>query len=209
MNEHTRAGSGSLTVEPTKHCSLDLLLQYRRELAAFQTVSCSLQHEQVVDILDECSTKQNDLDTLRVKRRGFCQMDARRKWLGCAHSRSNDTFARIADSVYEAGVLPFDRRPSDIVNLLAVQIYMLDQEKGLMEKKLAVSLGLYNAGDIESARVIIADIQHRHKGIIEKLEQYRLTILAELDHAINVYQAAVADGAQIESLSFPRLYTGR
>ncbi|NCI49463.1 hypothetical protein GWC95_05980 [Sediminibacterium roseum] len=168
----------------TINCTKEQLLQWRAELSAYQVVSCALMHEEVTEIIGHLEGEVEDLASLHVKRKGFCNVNARRKLLGCAHSKANDAFGKLANSVYDAGVIHMADRPSQTVDDLVMKIYLLDHEKGRMEKCLAVAKEKKQAGEIEDAQLQLQRMITRHRTILKELEQFQHALIKQLDLAL-------------------------
>lgn len=160
------------------------LLQLRDKLSAFKTISCGLMHEQVRELQEESVTDDANLEELRVKRKGFCNTTLRRHFLGCAHTLANDTFARLADSVYDMGLMQTTTRPSIAIKDLTVKIYLMDHEKGMMEKRKALVQYRQDAAQIMVIENTLQEIISRHQTAINQLEQIRQDIMQQLDIAI-------------------------
>lgn len=166
------------------------LLQLRNELSAFQTVSCRLMHEQVQHFIDESIPDDADVEQLRVKRKGFCNAGMRRNWLGCAHTTANDTFVRLADSIYNTCILKMATHPSNTINDLIMKIYLADHEKGEMEKRKAFAQHQQRPEEVISIQCALQEIVARHQAAIDVLEQLRSEIMGQLNKAIENYQSA-------------------
>jgi hypothetical protein len=163
------------------------LVQLSEQLAMFATVCCGLMHEQVLEISGGTVTDTIDLDKLDVRRKGFCNMDIRRKLLGCAHTKANDIFARLVDAVYDTGILSTAFPPSTTVNDLSLKIYLLDHEKGQMEKRYALACQKGEEHEIKAVEQVLKDILARHETILSQLEQLRQSIMDQIHNAIDQY----------------------
>ena len=165
------------------------LLQLKDKLSKFQTVSCRLMHEQVQELLDHSVTGDADLDQLTAKRKGFCNTTMRRISLGCAHTSANDSFAALADAVYETGISQTDSRPSAAINELVVKIYLIDHEKGIMEKRKAVAQHQQLVAEIPGIQEAINEIISRHQTVVDQLEKFRCDIIHQVDTAIENFKS--------------------
>lgn len=164
------------------------LLQLREKLSVFKTVSCGLMHEQVQELLEDNIADDASPEQLRVSRKGFCTSAMRRNRLGCAHTRANDTFARLADSIYETGILKAAIRPSVMITELIMSIYLMDHEKGMMEKQKALAQYQRNEEEMATIEDALEKIISRHETAIYQLEQLRLDLMHQIDTAINSYR---------------------
>jgi hypothetical protein len=163
------------------------LLQWREKLSAYQTVSCKLMHEQVTQLNEDSITADIDLDQLRVIRKGFCNASLRRRSLGCAHTMANDMFVRLVISVYETGILQTTSSPS-VINDLVLKIYLIDHEKGRIEKRKALVQLQKDSQELINIQNALLDIISRHQNAIDELEKVRQDIMHQLDKVIANYQ---------------------
>lgn len=167
------------------------LLQLRGELSVYQTVSCRMMHEQVQELVKETIPDDGSFENVILKRNGLCNPVMRRKFLGCAHTNANNAFAALADSVYDTGILQAGPRPSESINDIVMKIYLIDHEKGSVEKEKAVALYTGQMADMANIEHVIQEIIYRHKTLINELEQLRQEIMHQIDAAIETYQSAV------------------
>jgi hypothetical protein len=166
------------------------LLQLREKLSVFEAVPCRLMHEQVEELFEESIGTDADPDPeqLRVRRSGFCKPAMRRHRLGCAHTSANGTFARLADRVYETGLLNTAFRPSATIEELILKIYLMDHEKGSIEKQKALAQYGDDATKIAEIDIALEEVISRHEATINELEQLRRELMLQLDTAIERYR---------------------
>lgn len=157
----------------------------REKIATFCTVSCRLIHEQVIEITDSDYSGEEELDKLMVKRKGFCNRDQRKKFLGCAHTRANDEFIHLADEVYITGLFKTENPPSVTLKDIFMKIYILDQEKGALEKRYAYAKKIsLSTNEINQIKNAVEVIEQKHHCLIDELEVFRQSFLSQLDFAI-------------------------
>lgn len=173
------------TISPDVYQQLSAL---RDELAVYRTVQCQLMHEQVVALFKESIAEDGNDEQLKARRKGLCPIAGRRNLLGCAHTNANDTFAQLADGVYEMGILKTAKRPSEIIQTLVVQVYLIDHEKGDLEKQMALAKYHQHSEAVVRINAAIQEVISRHATVIGQIEQFRQELMHQLDMAIKKYQ---------------------
>ncbi len=162
------------------------LIELKEKSAAYCTVSCRLIHEQVVEIPVNDVSAETDMEKLIVKRKGFCNREQRKKFLGCAHTRANDEFIHLAEDIYKTGFLKTEKPPSVILKDIFMKIYMLDQQKGTLEKRYACAKYISQSTiEMYQIKKSLEEIEHDHHCLIKELEFFRQSLINQLDIAID------------------------
>lgn len=166
----------------------DELLQFYEALKTFQTFSCGLMHEQVQELRAETITDECDIDEVRAVRKGFCDAAMRRRTLGCAHSIANFNFSSLADKAYDMGLLQGALPPAALIDTLVAQIYLMDHEKGRVEKEKALAVLRQDTTEMRRTENAIRDIITRHGHAVAELEQLRCDMIQQIEVAIKTHE---------------------
>lgn len=158
-----------------------LLNSIYTELLRYKTTQCQLKHEQVKEVISD-AVMGDEGPQDRIVRTGFCD-SAFRKWeLGCAHTpAAMHNFKTLVGNFAGAADLDASNLPLQNMDDVICQIFLLDHEKGALEKQYSF-LKLRNGSPEEIAATqdkLKTAIAH-HTVLINQLEQLRASVLAKL-----------------------------
>lgn len=163
------------------------LLCLKDKLSALQIVSCGMVHEQAKSIKEDTLTPHADIDALGVVRRGLCNNAQRRNFLGCAHTVANDNFTNITNELFSLGIFPHAQSPTENIKQIVFSIYMLDHEKGILEKRLALAKHLQHTEEEHVLQQTINEVVSRHQVAINSLKQEYSAVMLQLQTAIEKF----------------------
>ncbi len=155
--------------------------EIKQELSTFVTVQCGLYHEKVALNPETKMPIITQIDSeVACTRVQLCPANLRSKRLGCAHSFANDNFNKLINEL--------ESENSEITELQAkikqiiLKIYMLDHEKGNLEKDHAKSVMFHssNKSQQENIQTKIEQCLAQHFILISELESTKNKILHHL-----------------------------
>jgi len=154
------------------------LSEIKEKLNEFQFINCGLRHEQVLlDTATILPVLGGAIDPPTYMRVNLCNIEDRRKRLGCAHSPSNDSFNRLLDQI------PGD---DDVIaqlqkqfNEVVLKIYVLDHQKGDLEKSIAEATDTRLTNDLSADEIQqeIASCISAHGSEIDSLRNINASII--------------------------------
>ncbi|QNM86531.1 hypothetical protein H9W90_05275 [Polaribacter pectinis] len=113
--------------------------EIKNELEKFTVFKCGLKHELVkLDSKTKHPVKKIVSNKEIYERVALCNSSKRAYRLGCAHSNSNLKFNQLVSSI-QIDNLEIKRILNEI-NQVISKIYLLDHEKGNLEKEFAICL---------------------------------------------------------------------
>lgn len=138
--------------------------EIKNQLESFETAECGLFHETV--LIDKSTGKpiKNIIgDEAHYERVQLCPANIRNKRLGCAHSKANHNFFNLIAvlKTEDENIIQGNKN----IEALFQKIYMLDHEKGDLEKDLV------ETDDKESVQTKIETCISNHSEIIQTLKQ--------------------------------------
>jgi hypothetical protein len=155
-------------------------------MSRYHTAACELIHEKVM-LPKNSMPAEEDTSVMQpgFPRLGFCNASDRQWRLTCAHTMAAARFNRLLDQLAGTGLVEAERIQSEKVNALLTEIYLLDHQKGNVEKDYAVlRRQSAPAPELQSAREKLNAIIHQHTILVRQVEALREEILCEVEAAM-------------------------
>ncbi|HEY0066009.1 MAG TPA: hypothetical protein VGB46_01560 [Flavisolibacter sp.] len=158
----------------------------KEEMSRYHTAACELIHEKVM--LPKNSMPAEDDPSVTqpgFPRLGFCNASDRQWRLTCAHTMAAASFNRLLGRLADTGLLEAGRIQSEKINALLTEIYLLDHQKGNVEKDYAVlRQQSAPAPELQSTREKLNEIIRQHTILVRQVEALRGEILYEVEEAM-------------------------
>ena len=159
-----------------------LLQSLKSQLSQFKTFDCKLKHEEVINIEFNTGTDYSGKPLeLSCERIGFCNKAYRNSNISCAHTIAAINFKKIFNEI----IIVTDYKGDDLLiqsmDELLCKIYLLDIEKGSLEKQHAYAkfneLPALQSALIEEK---ITNAVNTHSNYVQELEILRQMIMNEI-----------------------------
>jgi hypothetical protein len=152
-------------------------------MGRYHTAACELIHEKVMLPKNSMSAEEDDsVMQPGFPRLGFCNASDRQWRLTCAHTMAAARFNRLLDQLAGTGLVEADKIQSEKINALLTEIYLLDHQKGNVEKDYAVlRQQSAPASELQSARDTLNEIIRQHTALVRQVEALRGEILCEVE----------------------------
>jgi hypothetical protein len=158
----------------------------KEEMSRYHTAACGLIHEKVM-LPKNSMPAEEDPSVMQpgFPRLGFCNASDRQWRLTCAHTMAAARFNRLLDQLAGTGLVEEGRVHSGKINALLTEIYLLDHQKGNVEKDYAVlRRQSAPAPELQATRNKLNEIILRHSDLVGQVEALRAEILCEVEEAM-------------------------
>jgi hypothetical protein len=162
------------------------LHEIKEEMSRYHTAACKLIHEKVMLPKNSAPAEGDPSVTPPgFPRLGFCNASDRQWRLTCAHTMAAARFNRLLGQLAGTGLVEAERIQSERINALLTEIYLLDHQKGNVEKDYAVlRQQSAPAPELQAAREKLHDIIRQHTILVQEVEALRGEILCEVEEAL-------------------------
>lgn len=169
-----------------------ILHEIKEEMSRYHAAACELIHEKVMLAKNSMPAEDDPSVTQPgLPRLGFCNASDRQWRLTCAHTMAASRFNRLLGQLADTGLVEADRIQFEKINALLTEIYLLDHQKGNVEKDYAV-LRQQSAStpELQSTREKLNQIIRQHTILVRQVEALREEILGEVEAAGEKLRAA-------------------
>lgn len=165
-------------------CDASLALgEALEKLSALRTFQCGQMHENATEISRTGESEQGNIDypEWKIKNLGFCSKEIRNSTLGCAHSLSYPIFTTEIGKLSKLGLIDEDCLPMQEISNTITSVYVMDHEKGRLEKLHAV-LCEERSGSPEVAETaeMLENLRQEHRALIQQIGKYHRQVLKYL-----------------------------
>lgn len=166
-----------------------LLTDAHQQLSGFRTLQCAQSHEKIVEIVkvdrESNELEHDDHPGWRLEIRGLCSKELRNATIGCSHSMAPINYNRIVNGLIEQQIISEASVPLQEINNLIHRIYLMDHEKGRLEKQLAVFRNSDGpAQEIGDITVKLDGLREEHVVLIKELDSLHQQVLQVLGKQI-------------------------
>lgn len=162
----------------------ELLQSIRQQLAGYRVTQCALAHECVVSVSRSDYGIRADHPGWQIRLQGFCNRNTRQERLGCAHTTANDRYKSLVRKLTNAGIADDLVAPLSEIDEIIMSIYLIDHEKGMLDKKCAVFSAERKVLQLQEAERKLNEVLAIHFHLIERLGTLHTHIMNRIDRLL-------------------------
>lgn len=164
----------------------EALIKIRNELLKYQIVACELRHEKVLQVEATQYGGHTDYPNFNFSLYGLCPKAFRNRTLNCAHSISAVSYDQLIRQLSDKGMLELKSAEtlSTELKALLLKIYLLDHEKGRLEKELAFFKLHSKYNSVKTIEKALKETLKTHHAVVEDLENFHHCLVQKVNHLI-------------------------
>lgn len=166
----------------------EMLESALEKLSGYRTMQCGQVHEKIVSVtkVEERMLSHDDYPGWKLQIKGLCSKEVRNATLGCSHSMVQANYGRLISQLVTENIIGETTVPWTKINDVLGKVFIMDYEKGSLEKKLAVMKGKNSdSAVIEEIQFKLSRLREEHVILINQLDALHRDTLQTLQEIVH------------------------